>query len=545
LEAGKAALTRGAWVDARSNFQAAARAEESPEALEGLSWSAWWLEDISGCLDARERAYLLYRQTGDQRGAARMALWLGDDHIEFRGAAAVADGWFQRAARILEDLEPSPEHGWLAVFGAHEALNDHDLAGARQLAGDARELGRQLGAVDLEMFSLATEGLVLVEEGDVEQGMRCLDEATAAALGGEYENLAPAAWTCCRLISACEQVRDYDRGAQWCKKVEEFSRRMGTRFVTGVCRAHYAAILAWHGRWGEAEDELVVATNDLTANRPFWLSEALVRLGDLRRRQGRLAEAEELFGQTSEHPLAQRGLAELSLDRDDPVTARDLLEPLLRRVPMESRTSRAAPLELLVRAEAAVGDYQAAAEHLVELRSIVDAVPTQPLRASVSYSEGLVAAGSGEAERARDHFENAVHLFERSHAPVEAERARLELARALHAGGRTDAAEREARAALGRLEEVGALIEIERAQALLGAISVRTTNGPGREHTPLTTRQVEVLRLVADGLGDRDIAARLTLSEHTVHRHVANIYVRLGCSSRAAAVAQANRLGLL
>jgi len=180
------------------------------------------------------------------------------------------------------------------------------------------------------MFSLATEGIAMVDHGDVEQGMRYLDEATAAALSGEYENLAPAAWTCCRLISACEQLRDYERGAQWCQRVEEFSLRMDTRFVTGVCRAHYAVILAWHGSWTEAEQELTAAIDGLTANRPFWRSEALVRLGDLRRRQGRFAEAEELFTQTLEHPLAQQGLAELSLDREDPGTARDLLERLPR-----------------------------------------------------------------------------------------------------------------------------------------------------------------------------------------------------------------------
>jgi len=361
LAAGRAALSLGAWLVARSCFAESLARAATPEALEGFSWAAWWLEDVAACLDARERAYRLYRGVEDARGAARMALWLGDDHIEFRGAVAVADGWFQRAARLLEDLEPSPEHGWLAVFGAHAALSRHDPACARRLAAEARELGRRHAAMDLEMFSLATEGLAMVEQGEVEQGMRCLDEATAAALAGEYENLVPAAWTCCRLISACEQVRDYERGAQWCTKVAEFSRRMDCRFVTGVCRAHYAAILAWHGNWDEAERELVDARDDLTANRPFWLAEALVRLGDLRRRQGRAAEAEELFLQAAEHPLAQLGLAEMSLDRDDADAARDLLERMLRRIPPESRMSRAGPLELLIRAEIALGENSSAA----------------------------------------------------------------------------------------------------------------------------------------------------------------------------------------
>jgi len=172
-------------------------------------------------------------------------------------------------------------------------------------------------------------------------------------------------------------------------------------------------------------------------------------------------------------------------------------------------------------------------------------VPTRQLRASVSFSEGLVAAVTDDHESARHHFEDALHLLRRTRAPVEAERARLELSRSLHALGRIHAAEREAHAALERLEDIGASVEIARARLLLDAISVREPDEPGRLRTPLTARQVEVLRLVAAGLGDKDIAARLTLSEHTVHRHVANIYVRLGCSSRAAAVAQANRLGLL
>jgi ATP/maltotriose-dependent transcriptional regulator MalT len=543
--AGWAALSGGRWLEARSRFQEAQARAAAPEALEGIGWACWWLEDVSGCLDSRERAYRMYRQAGEARGAARVALWLGDAHIEFRGANAVADGWFGRAARILEGLEPTPEHGWLAVFEANAALDRNDLAAARRLAEHARGLGRRYGAVDLEMFSLATEGIAMVDQGDVERGMRCLDEATAAALSGEYENLASAAWTCCRLISACEQLRDYERGAQWCQRVEEFSLRMDTRFVTGVCRAHYAVILAWHGSWTEAEQELTAAIDGLTANRPFWRSEALVRLGDLRRRQGRFAEAEELFTQTLEHPLAQQGLAELSLDREDPATARDLLERLLRRIPGDTKAARAVPLELLVFAAVAMGDYKSAATRLEELRSLAAVMSTQPLRASVRLLEGLLAADAGDHEEACDRFEDAVDLFTSCRAPVEVARARLELSAALLALGRADAAEREARAALQCLEKVGARTSSARTRALLKTLGMSAAGTQPHHGQPLSARQLQVLRLVAEGLGDRDIANRLVLSEHTVHRHVANIYLRLGCSSRAAAVAYASRLGLL
>jgi DNA-binding NarL/FixJ family response regulator len=172
-------------------------------------------------------------------------------------------------------------------------------------------------------------------------------------------------------------------------------------------------------------------------------------------------------------------------------------------------------------------------------------IATQPLRASVRLLEGLLAAGAGDHEGARDCFEDAVDLFTSCRAPAEVARARLELSAALVALGRTDAAEREARAARQCLDKVGARAGDARTRILLKALGMSAAKTQTRHDQPLSARQLQVLRLVAEGLGDKEIANRLVLSEHTVHRHVANIYVRLGCSSRAAAVAHASRLGLL
>ena len=131
--------------------------------------------------------------------------------------------------------------------------------------------------------------------------MRCLDEATAAALAGEYEEIVAAGWTFCFLLNACERVRDFERAAEWCGKVEEFSRRMRINFVTLACRAHYGAVLTWQGRWPEAEGSLTEAIGQLAAERPSWSGLAIVRLADLRRRQGRFAEAN-----SSNEPRAMR-----------------------------------------------------------------------------------------------------------------------------------------------------------------------------------------------------------------------------------------------
>lgn len=544
LAAGWAALSQGAWLEARTRFDRAAGRERSGAAFEGLSWAAWWLEDPSACLEARERAFRCYREAGDARGSARMALWLGDDHIEFRGAHAVAGGWFGRAARILEEHEPCPEHGWLEVFEAHAALGRHELVAAMHLAERARDRGRQHGAVDLEMFALATEGVVRVGRGEIAEGLHCLDEAAAAALSGEYENLAPAAWACCLMMSTCERVRDHDRAAQWCQQIGSFSRQMDARFLRGVCRAHYGVIQTWRGDWAEAELELLAAVDELTANRPSWRSEAVVRLGQLRYRQGRFAEAEELFDQAIGHPLAVQGMAALSLERDDPDTARDLLERFLRQTPTESRLGRSEALELLIRTHVALRDLDSAAEGLDELRSVVGLVATDAWRATVRLCEGLLAAAAGDHPGACDHFEDAVDLCVRDHSPVETARARVALGRSLWRLGRPDAAAREAHLALADLRGLGPVSERERAHALLARLDSAAESWPPGGRV-LTARQIEVLRLVAGGMSDRQIADRLVLSPHTVHRHVANIYTRLGCTSRAAAVAEAGRMGLL
>jgi LuxR family transcriptional regulator, maltose regulon positive regulatory protein len=537
--AGWDALAQGAWAEAQAHFQAAADQGDDAGALEGLSWAAWWLEDVETCIDARERAYLAYRDTGDDRAAARMALWLADDHADLRGEPAVAEGWFSRAARLAADLEPCPEHGWLAVFEAHRALGGGAPGVALRHAVDAVEVGHRHGLVALEMFGVATEGVARLQLGEIDVGLRRLSEAATAAVAGEYEDLVPAAWSCCLLIAACEDLRDYERGAQWCEQVAAFGARTNADFLRGVCRAHHGAILAWRGELREAERVLEAAVASLTERRPTWRPEALVRLGELRRLQGRHADAAALFEAASAHPLAQRGLAAVSLARDDPAGARDLLQRMLRKLPLGDGARRSAALELLVRAELALGDHTAAASHAEELQTIADAVGTEPFHAAASVAAGLLAGASGEHALASDRFEDAIDLLLRCRAPLEAAAVRVDLAETLWLLDRPEVAFREAGVALDVLEGVRP-VERKRAEAVLARRGDRQP-----DDLPLTARQVEVLGLIAEGLSDQEVAERLVLSEHTVHRHVANIYTRLGCSTRAAAVARATRLGLL
>ena len=114
---------------------------------------------------------------------------------------------------------------------------------------EAAALVRRLERTALEMMGLAVEGLALVTEGEVERGMRALDESATAALAGEFEERVYAAFASCFVIYACERVRDYDRAAEWCTRAVEYAERTQMEALNRLCRAHHAGVLIWRGMW--------------------------------------------------------------------------------------------------------------------------------------------------------------------------------------------------------------------------------------------------------------------------------------------------------
>jgi ATP/maltotriose-dependent transcriptional regulator MalT len=234
-------------------------------------------------------------------------------------------------------------------------------------------------------------------------------------------------------------------------------------------------------------------------------------------------------------------------DRGDFNAGADLAERHLRRLPAKNRTERAAALELMVRACLEQGRTDEAVHAVAELHAIASEARTGPLQALASLAAGLVAARSGNPKSARKHLEDAVDLFKDSGAPFETGRVRVELARVMEGLGRRDAAVGEARRAIEDLMPLGASLELTRARALLEALTTSPAARPGGAdgRKGLTPREIEILRLISTGLNNQAIAKRLFISEHTVHRHVANTLTKLDVSSRSAAVAQAGRLGLL
>ena len=519
LDAGRAALLRGAWVEASRRFSDALAAEESPAAYDGLGIAARYQGDLDAAVAAHERGYRLARSLGDQELAAKLAAQLAIDAYG-QARMAEANGWIERAMMLTDGAEPSEGRALALALRAHVAMlvrNDPSEAG--QLAGHAVEAARAAGASDVEMVALALEGLALVCAGAVDEGMRRLDAATASAVAGEVGDVDLAETICCYLIDACKRVRDLERAAEWCARVSEIASRFEDRFMFAVCRIHHADILVWGGDWAKAHKELEVAAGVLGEMGPSKANDIDVRLAELRRRQGRSEEAAALLATCEGHRLHALHAGLLALDQRDVRGAVEAAHRFLRRAG-DDRFERVAGLELLVRAAVQTGDLEAAIEAAREIRATADAARTGPLLASALLAEGRVEAAAGFHDRARGRLEDAVAAFETAGAPFEAAHAKLELAETLRALGFVQAA---------RVVSASA----HAALAGLGAVTIVPTSDGG----PLSQREREVLGLVAQGSSNEEIAAVLVLSVRTVERHVANIYGKLGLSGRTARAA--------
>ncbi len=547
--AGRLAIREGRWSDARDAFVQARLAKETGEATEGLADAHRWLGD-SATVGLDEEAYKLYRDEGDKRSAGRMATWLAMDNFEFRGDTAVLGGWLQRAHRLLDEDRECADYGWLLAWEAHISLMvDNDSAKAIANAVQAAAIGRSLEIADLEVLALAAEGLALVTEGDVDLGMKRLDESCTAVMAGEVTDGTARATAICYLMDACDRVRDYDRAEQWCARAHEIARQIHFESLMGLCRPHYAVVLMWHGRWKEAEEQLLLGNNEIRDIRPAMIVEGLVRLGELRWRQGRWDEAADLFEQTKLADLSQLGRAELALSLGRLDEAGDLVEKYLRRIPTQDRIERAFGLELGVRVGIAASRLEQADEYADELCAIAGRVRTDPMLASSRLAQGLLAAASGSHNQARAYLEDAADYYASHGAPFEEARSRLELARSLAALGRTEQASKECQSALETLDEIGAVKESERAASLLAEIDplARPQSSP-KDEAGLSRRELEVLRLLATGMSNQEIATGLVLSVRTVERHISTIYEKLGIagrSARAAASAYAVKRGLI
>jgi ATP/maltotriose-dependent transcriptional regulator MalT len=548
LTEGHELLEAGRWREARDAFEAATSSEASAEAFEGLAKASLWLDEIGTAIEAREHAYRLYAEYGDMERAALMAVGLASIFVDHRGEPAVASGWLQRARHQLRESPESAMFVEILGYEAYLALAyEKDPVAAQTLVERALDLAHELGHPGVEAMAEAQLGLVRVSRGHLKEGMRLLDGAAAAAVAGELGD-HEALNVYCFMITACERVRDFDRVGQWARRVLAMATGIGTDRFSAFARTQYASVLIWRGDWAQAETELASLTVD-AAKRPLSAAMGMVLMASLRRRQGRFEEADQLLSEVEREPF-RRGVrhlvltarAALELETGNPRAAADLTERYLRSVSTEDRIERVEALEILVRAQAMLDNPEAAATAASELSVIAGAAPTDGMEGAAHAATGVAARAEGDLIRARDAFDGAVALFDAGEVPHEAARARLELARVLVEIGELGAARREAVTARDEALALGATGDLALAEGILA----RLRPAAGGPHQ-LSSRELEVLRLLAAGRTNSEVADALFISVRTVERHISNIYAKIGASGRSArvvATSYANRHGI-
>ena len=527
---GREALRSGDALAARSAFGAA---EASGAALEGMSAASYVLLEFPRAIDEMERAHAAYRSEADGAGAVRSARTLGYLHGTTGGDWAIAGGWIARAKTLLVDQPDSSERGWVALT---EGMFEGDRRIKERHYADALDAGRSRRDPELVFCSLAYLGASLVHGDHVEEGMVLLDEALAAVAGGEVDDFIVVEEIFCQMFSACERAQDVGRAEQWIRVGEVIAERRRLPAVTAYCRTHYGGILTAAGRWREADDALTEAVRLWALGRRTLTAGALVRLADLRVKQGRLEDAERLLDGMGNNPEATLPWASLRLARGESAVARETVERALQGT--DPRSSSVVPfLALLTDIHLADGDLASASTSVDALAACAEGHPSPYSTAVLALARGRIALATGTGDP-RESLRDALAGFTSAQLPLEAALCRLDLARAF-AQQSPQVAVAEARAALAEFERLTAARQVDIAQSLLRRLGARVS--PARSGSTLTRREKDVLTLLGEGHSNREIAERLFISRKTVEHHVGHVLDKLGLRNRSEAAAYAVR----
>jgi ATP/maltotriose-dependent transcriptional regulator MalT len=526
LERARAAYTARAWLEAHEAFS---RADDDgaleAEDLEPLAMAKLMLGRDDEAIAVLERAHHRYLERGDMQRAVRAATWIGMN-LHFRGATAPANGWLGRARRLL-DGQPgdSVEHGYLMIptVFRHEAAGEFEEAAA--LAGEAAVVAERFGDRDLLSMSLNAQGTMLVRAGRVGEGFALLDEAMVTATTSELTPFVLGI-VYCGVILACQEVFEVGRAREWTRALSTWvEEQPDVVAFTGRCRIHRAEILQLGGSWSDALEEAGRACRRMIDTQNAAAGIAYYRQAELLRLRGEFAAAEESYREASGFGWEpQPGLAQLRLAQGN----RDAALASIRRASGEiaEPLKRAALLPAYVEIALAAEEIEEARAASGELEELAARYESAMLAAMVAYSRGAVAVAEGNTPAALAALREAHQTWLDLDAPYEVARTRALLARACAEAGDAEAARLELEAACAIFRRLGAVPDLARVEPRAD-----------RDLHGLSGRELEVLRLVAAGKSNREIAGELVISEHTVARHVQNIYRKLDLSSRAAATA--------
>ncbi len=534
LDAGRAAVADRRWADA---WELLARVDASEQLggsdLELLATAALLRGEAQASIEALSRAYAAHLSAGDTAGAARSAGWLALNLIE-QGDFTNSVLWAARAMRIVNAMpEPGALAGFVRMAPAVGQLGSGNNAEAVHAFEEVLAIAER--EADRELATLARLGLgkSLIESGAVSEGLGRLDQAMTSIAAGDVAPL-PTGVIVCGAVSDAILAFDLDRAAAWTGVLGRWCIEQPQLIAfSGQYRALEAGLLLVRGAWTEASAAVELALSRFRAGdyRAIW--GAPYQHAELSRLRGAFHSAEESYrraGESGWEPQPGLSLLHLALGR-----ARRAQDEIRRSAAGADPLTRRYLLPAVAEVEIAAGDHDAARRAVEELRDASGTSATPMLDATIAATDARVLLAEGRTADALDAARTAVRGWDLVGAPYEAARSRVLAGRALHTIGEGEAAREEFDAARTVFLALGAEPAVAELAGVMG----------DRRAGALTGRELEVLRLVSTGLTNRGIGERLSLSEKTVARHLANIFAKLGITSRAAATAYAYENGLV
>ncbi len=532
LDHARACYAAEKWAEAFESFTSADSEELLHAAdLELLARSAYMLGRDEEYVAALERAHDAHLATGEVAPAVAVTFWIGHSFL-FRGQSALAFGWFGRGERLLAELgQECAEGAYLLIPRWLQQIGSGDFEAGYATALEAAVIAERYGDDDLVWLARDDQCSALLRQGRLDEGGRLLDELLVIAASGRLSPVVTGI-VYCNTISFCHDVFELRRAAAWTDALTGWCERQPEMIAhNGLCLVHRAEVLQQRGAWTDALAEARRAVERFTDGvlNQIALGGAHYRQGEVLRLRGELAAAEDAYKQANrcghdpQPGLALLRLAEGRVDAAAAAIRRAISE---RSRPLE----RVGLLPAYVRIMLATGELDRADAASRELAEIVAGHPTEALAAMAAEAAGLVALAQSEPEVALEQLRRSFHLWHALPAQHESAVVRVAIAEACAALGDDDAAMLEREAAREVFEGLGARLDLDRMSGAGAAAAGAGSHG-------LTDRELEVLRLVASGRTNREIAAVLVLSEHTVRRHLQNIFTKLGVTSRTAASA--------
>ena len=488
VEQAREAQGRGEWQQAHELLiEADAAAPLRGPDLALLAEVAYAAGHLDVTIATWERVYAQNMREGEALAASGAAVRVAMHLLFDTAMMAPVRGWLNRAERLLDGAGETPVHAWLAVVRNYERLLSGDFQAARQWARRAIDVGTKCEPAAAAVGRIA-EARSVILAGDVSQGLSLLDEAAVATTSGELDPLFTGL-VYCELVCAFQALAQYDQAEEWTSAMERWSRGRPIGSLHGRCRVHRAEILRLRGACAEAEQEALLACEEL---RPYLRRELgwpLTELGRIRLRRGDIRGAEEAF--RAAHDAGwdpQPGLALVYLANGDVARAarsvRDSLENPLnvpsKEWPPNTELRRAPLLEAQVEIAVASGDLALAHAAADELSRVAALFESKALVATSATAKGRVGLARGDTAGARRDFEEAARLWNEIGAPYETAIARMGLGSAHRAGGNEENAVLEFRAARSAFERIGAVqqaAEASRACGDAGQPQVRRVSG--------------------------------------------------------------------